>query len=67
MEQIRKKINAKSARIGVIGLGYVGLPLSLEFVRAGYRVVGIDSAKEKISQLKSGTSYIRPGSQQCCQ
>ena len=58
MDQIREKINAKSARTGVIGLGYVWLPLSLEFVRAGYRVVGIDIVKEKISQLKSGTSYI---------
>ncbi len=58
MEQIREKINTKSARIGVIGLGYVGLPLSLEFVRAGYRVKGIDIAKEKITQLKRGTSYI---------
>lgn len=43
---------------GVIGLGYVGLPLAIEFCRAGYRVVGVDLDRARIEQLRSGKSYI---------
>jgi UDP-N-acetyl-D-glucosamine dehydrogenase len=45
--------------IGIIGLGYVGLPLSLVFAEAGRRVIGFDIDPDKIRQLSSGTSYIR--------
>ena len=41
------KINDKSAKIGVIGLGYVGLPLAIEFTNAGYNVTGIDIDEKK--------------------
>ena len=54
-----KKINNRSAKIGVIGLGYVGLPLAIEFVNAGYEVVGIDTNQSKINSIKSGSNYIK--------
>lgn len=55
---IRKKILDKSARICIIGLGYVGLPLTLLCVKKGYSAIGIDMDKQKIDYLKSGKSYI---------
>jgi len=54
-----KKLKDKSAIIGVVGLGYVGLPLLLRFVEAGYRVLGIDIDQEKIDKLNQGQTYIR--------
>src|SRR2546427_8367843 len=45
--------------IGVVGLGYVGLPLALEFVRAGYRVVGFDVKSATVEGLNQGRSHIR--------
>jgi UDP-N-acetyl-D-glucosamine dehydrogenase len=53
-----KKINDKTARVVVIGIGYVGLPLVLEFARAGYRVTGYDKDPIKVKLLNSGESYI---------
>ena len=43
MHTLLRKITERSAHVGVIGLGYVGLPLAIEFARAGYRVTGIDT------------------------
>jgi UDP-N-acetyl-D-glucosamine dehydrogenase len=56
---LRKRIADKSARVGVLGLGYVGLPLAVEFARAGFEVVGIDVQQSKVDQFNSGHSYIR--------
>ena len=53
-----EKIDTKSAKIGVIGLGYVGLPLAMEFVNAGYHVKGIDINQNKIKSLNDGKNYI---------
>lgn len=53
-----KKIANKSCVIGVFGLGYVGLPLALRYVEAGFRVVGFDTDPTKIEKLKAGISYI---------
>ncbi len=53
------KINNKSARVGVIGLGYVGLPLAIEFVNAGYEVIGIDTDEKKVDSINSGINYIK--------
>ena len=53
------KINDKSAKVGVIGLGYVGLPLAIEFTNAGYEVVGIDVDKNKVKSINSGKNYIK--------
>ncbi|MCA0970977.1 nucleotide sugar dehydrogenase [Halobacillus litoralis] len=57
-QNLSRKINDRSARVGVIGLGYVGLPLALEFAKSGYDVYGIDLNEDKISQLKQFNSYI---------
>lgn len=53
------KDKSKERILGVIGLGYVGLPLAMEFVRSGYRTIGFDIDKEKIEKLSSGESYIK--------
>jgi UDP-N-acetyl-D-glucosamine dehydrogenase len=53
-----RRIEAKQARLGVIGLGYVGLPLAVEFARAGFPVVGFDVAEDKVKELNAGRSYI---------
>jgi UDP-N-acetyl-D-glucosamine dehydrogenase len=52
------KINDKSARIVVVGIGYVGLPLVVEFARAGYEVTGYDKDPAKVQLLNAGESYI---------
>ena len=53
------KFEQHSATVGVIGLGYVGLPLVMEFCRAGFQVIGFDVDKDKTDSLNSGESYIR--------
>jgi UDP-N-acetyl-D-glucosamine dehydrogenase len=55
---VLKRIENKEARLGVIGLGYVGLPLAIEFARAGFHVVGFDVDQSKVDALNGGTSYI---------
>ena len=56
--ELLQKIADKRARIGIIGLGYVGLPLAVEFARAGFHVVGYDVDASKTSTLNGGVSYI---------
>ena len=58
-DNIVNKLKDKSAIIGIVGLGYVGLPLLLRFVEAGYRVLGIDIDQEKIDKLNQEQTYIR--------
>ena len=58
-ETLRKKIEDGSVRVGVIGLGYVGLPLARAFERAGVGVLGFDVDDAKIEALAAGRSYIR--------
>lgn len=53
-----KKITDRTLKIGVIGLGYVGLPLAVEFGKAGYDVVGIDIDIEKVQSINNGQSHI---------
>ena len=55
---IANKLNNKSARIGIIGLGYVGLPLAVAFAQAGYMVIGFDRVQERVDQINLGSSYI---------
>src|SRR2546423_7457129 len=52
------RIHGRQARIGVIGLGYVGLPLAVEFARAGFDVTGFDVDQAKTSQINGRHSYI---------
>jgi UDP-N-acetyl-D-glucosamine dehydrogenase len=56
---LKDKLKSRQAHLGVIGLGYVGLPLSMEFARSGFRVTGIDTDPEKIAILSRGESYIQ--------
>ncbi len=56
--EIVEKIKARTAVIGIVGLGYVGLPLVLRFAEAGYRVVGFDVDMFKVDALNEGRSYI---------
>lgn len=58
-EELKQKIQMKTAKVGVIGLGYVGLPLAVETVKSGYTVVGIDLHSGKIEKLKAGVSYVQ--------
>ena len=59
MEQLKRKIQEKTAVVGIIGLGYVGLPLAIEFGQAGFSVVGIDIDPQKVDLLNNGISYIQ--------
>jgi len=54
-----QKIKEKKAHIGIIGLGYVGLPLAIEFCKTGFQVTGLDIDPEKIDLLSQGKSYIK--------
>src|SRR5579884_348742 len=56
---LREKIRARTARVGVVGLGYVGLPLAVEFARAGFHVTGIDVQESKVDSLNRGDSYVQ--------
>ncbi|MCB0163501.1 MAG: nucleotide sugar dehydrogenase [Anaerolineae bacterium] len=55
---LRNKIDSRNARIAVIGLGYVGLPLAVEFAKAGFCTIGIDNDERKVEALSAGQSYI---------
>ncbi|MBI5666752.1 MAG: nucleotide sugar dehydrogenase [Chloroflexi bacterium] len=52
------RLNNRTARVGVVGLGYVGLPLAVEFAEAGFTVLGVDVSAEKVNLLNQGESYI---------
>src|SRR5512141_514362 len=57
-EQLLGKIQDRSAVVALIGLGYVGLPLAVEFGKAGFKVIGIDVDQKKVDALNAGRSYI---------
>ncbi len=58
-DRLKEKIASREARPAVIGLGYVGLPLLIEFARAGFRAIGIDTSEQKVEQLAGGSSYVK--------
>ncbi len=58
-QTLEEKITSRTARVGIIGLGYVGLPLAMEFARAGFPVTGIDIEPSKVAQLNRGESYVQ--------
>lgn len=57
-EQLLKKIENKTAKLGVVGLGYVGLPLAVEKSKAGFEVIGFDVQDEKVKMVNEGKNYI---------
>ncbi len=59
MKTLKQKIENKQAKIGIIGLGYVGLPLVIEFSKAGFKVTGFDTDGAKVKKLSAGKSYIK--------
>ena len=59
VEQLSELIRDKKATVGVVGLGYVGLPLVHAFVKAGYRSIGFDVDPAKVKLLQEGKSYIK--------
>ena len=58
-ESLRRKIEDRTATVAVIGLGYVGLPLAMEFARAGFTVLGYDVSRRVVDLLNGGTSHIQ--------
>ncbi|MBV8453522.1 MAG: nucleotide sugar dehydrogenase, partial [Deltaproteobacteria bacterium] len=57
-EQAREKFLNRQAKIGILGLGYAGLPLACAFAEVGFQVTGFDTDPAKVRQLTSGNSYI---------
>lgn len=57
-QELLDKFNNRTATVGIVGLGYVGLPLAVEFAEAGYTVIGVDVDPSKIEKLNAGDSYI---------
>ena len=57
-EELLKKIKEKSIRVGVVGLGYVGLPLAVEKAKAGFETIGFDVQKSKVDMVNRGENYI---------
>ncbi|HUR33032.1 MAG TPA: nucleotide sugar dehydrogenase [Vicinamibacterales bacterium] len=57
-QELRRRIETRTARVGVVGLGYVGLPLAVELARAGFETVGLDLDPRKIAAINAGESYI---------
>jgi UDP-N-acetyl-D-glucosamine dehydrogenase len=58
LPELLQKLESREARIGIVGMGYVGLPLALLFSSERFRVTGFDIAADKVSKLNSGSSYI---------
>ena len=57
-ENLQEKIRSRSARVGIVGLGCVGLPLAVEFARAGFEVTGIDVSQTTADRVNRGDSYV---------
>lgn len=57
-EELQHKLETRTATIGVVGLGYVGLPLAVEKAKAGFNVIGFDVQKEKVDMVNGGVNYI---------
>jgi len=57
-QELTGKIRGRTARVGVVGMGYVGLPLAVEFAKAGFSVTGIDIGESKVAQVNAGDSYV---------
>src|SRR3954470_11575563 len=57
-DSLREKLKSRRARTGVVGLGYVGLPLAVELGKAGFHATGIDLDERKVQAISAGRSYI---------
>src|ERR1700678_3382975 len=59
LDVLTEEIANRTARVGIVGLGYVGLPLAVEFAKAGFSVTGIDALESKVARINAGDSYIQ--------
>jgi len=59
LESLQSRIENRTAHVGIVGLGYVGLPLAVEFGKAGFTVTGIDVSTSKVDDINRGVSYIQ--------
>ena len=59
IETLEGKIRSKKAKVAIIGLGYVGLPLAVGFAKKGFMVFGVDMDPHRVSQIEEGKSYIK--------
>jgi len=57
-QRLLDRLQRREARVGIVGLGYVGLPLAVEFAESGFSVIGLDVNSQKVEQLNRGESYI---------
>ena len=57
-EKLLRKIKEKDLTVGVVGLGYVGLPLAVEKAKAGFKTIGFDVQEEKVKLVNEGHNYI---------
>jgi UDP-N-acetyl-D-glucosamine dehydrogenase len=57
-QELEDKIRNRKAKVGIVGLGYVGLPLAVEYAKAGFEVTGIDLSESKVAKVNAGESYI---------
>ena len=58
-EALQEKLESRTARVGIVGLGYVGLPLAVEFAQAGFTVVGFDVQQSRVESLNRGISHVQ--------
>lgn len=58
LQEFVSKVEGRSARIGIVGIGYVGLPIAITFAEAGFNVVGIDLREEKVTMINAGASHL---------
>ena len=56
--ELERKLKEKTAVIGIVGLGYVGLPLVVAFTEAGFKVLGFDTQQKRVDSVNKGQSYI---------
>ena len=62
MRSLEEKITDKSAKVGIVGLGYVGLPMAIAFSDAGFNVLGFDVQQERVDLVNQGKSYVADAS-----
>ena len=59
INELEKKIKDRDAKIGIIGMGYVGIPLGLEFARIGFSVTGFDKDSTRVKEINSGKQVMK--------
>src|SRR5947209_1437262 len=65
VERLRDALRARTARLAVVGMGYVGLPMAIEFARSGFEVLGIEVDPDRYEALVEGRSYIADLPSEC--